>query len=137
MSWSLVVSSWLKQSHLMCFAAVSRIVTYGRPSANLATCGYRENARLGVVVLSDMFLAHIVGREDGYEWRRRRGSLNPRASESFLPLNQAHDADDFESKLPGCLDCLDGGGSGRADIVHDYDACPFLAETFNALASTM
>src|SRR5450759_2819520 len=86
------------------------------------------------VLQPDMFLAHVLRREDTDKLRRRRGLLDAGPSLRFFALHQAHRAGDVESELARGFDRLHRRRAGGADVVHDHHLRALFAEPFDALA---
>ena len=78
----------------------------------------RRRIRLGRELLQ-MFLPHIVVREQTDERGWECGFFNRIASVSFLPLHQAQDPDHFKAGFARRLNRIDGGSAGGANIVND------------------
>src|SRR5215471_1388258 len=104
----------------MCFAARSGIACDRRPSTDFARCRDREDIRLSLIVLDDVFLANIVGGEDRNERGGARSFFDVWPAFRLFPLDEAHCCDNLESKLPRSLDRLDRRSPGGADII-DYE----------------
>src|SRR2546428_12130498 len=68
---------------------------------------------------------------------RRRSLLPACLSACFLALNQAHDANNLETEIPGGVDCLNRRGSRGADIIRNHNARPFFLKAFNSLLGTV
>src|SRR5581483_6213221 len=81
-----------------------------------------------------MFLAHVVGGEDGNKPGGSGGAFNISSATCFFAFHQAHHADDFKSELARGFDRLNGGGAGGADVIHDDHARAFFLEAFDALS---
>jgi hypothetical protein len=121
----------------VCLAKVSGIVGDSGASADFARRRNGENAGFGVVGLQDVLLAYVTGGEDGNKRRGCGGFFYVGAALRFFALYQAHDTDDFETEFAGGFDGLDGGCTGGADVVDDYDASAFFAEAFDALSGAV
>src|SRR5438552_18373482 len=84
-----------------------------------------------------MLSPHFVCIKDCNKPGRRRSLLHACSSACFLALNQAHDANNLETEIPGGVDCLNRRGSRGADIIHNHNARPFFPKAFNSLTGTV
>src|SRR5215472_6420457 len=81
--------------------------------------------------------ADLVCAEESKEGSVSGRCLDSRPAVGFFALHNADDRGDDHSGFACCLNCGDGGGAGRADVVDDDDACALAAEAFDAPAGTM
>ena len=78
----------------------------------------RRDLRSGRELLQ-MFLPHIVVREQTDERGRKCGFFDRIASMRLLPLHQAQDANDLKAGFARRLNRVDRGRAGGANIVDD------------------
>ena len=84
-----------------------------------------------------MFGADVVGRKQAKKRSTLRSNFDGGAAVRFLALDDADHGGDNHSGFAGCLDGVDGGGAGGADVVHDDHAGAGLVEAFNAAAGAV
>src|ERR1700761_6898754 len=80
-----------------------------------------------------MSFADLIGGKEGDEGSAGCFGFDGWAPNGSEPFDEAHDAGDLEAEVAGGSNCLDGGGTGGADVIDNDDARALCLEALDTV----